>query len=297
MTSSTRVFKEYSSAFAPGHISGFFQPMYHETNELLTGSRGAGLSVSLGCQSRVKVKETRNQRITIFSDKKQIKIPVITKSLQNLIGKAPLEITVNNSVQLPIGQGFGMSAASSLAAAYATADCLQIPFKKAVVAAHRAEVQLQSGLGDVIASASGGIEIRKQPGICPDNPIIHIPGSLDVVLCVIDSPVDTKKILTDEKKADKIALIGKKCTDDLLTNPTIENLFSLSLYFAQKTGLASDQMESILEEINEVGLASMCMLGNSIFAIGNKERLMNKLKPYGKIFLSTVDTKGARIII
>ncbi len=297
MISSSKIVKQSATAFAPGHISGFFQPIYHETNQLMTGSRGAGLSVSHGCQSRVIVKKAKKQKVTLFSDEKKINSPVIMKSLHYLIGDAPLNVTVYNSIQLPIGQGFGMSAAGCLAAAYATADCLQIPFKEAVVSAHRAEVQVQSGLGDVIASASGGIEIRKQPGICSDNPIIRIPGSLDVILCVIDTPVDTKKILTDKKKADKIALIGKKCTDDLLKNPTIKNLFSLSLYFAQKTGLASDQIESILKEVNEVGLASMCMLGNAIFATGNKDRLIELLNPHGKIFLSTVDTKGARIII
>ena len=296
MISSFKIFKESATAFAPGHISGFFQPIYHQTDTLLTGSRGAGFSVSLGCETKVLLKKAKKQHITLFSDKKQISAPVINRTLKHLIGNTALDIKVDNRVQLPIGQGFGMSAASALAAAYATADCLHIPLKKARIAAHLAEVELQSGLGDIIAASSGGIEIRKQPGISFDDAIYHIPGSFDVVLCVIDSAVDTKKVLSDKEKNENIALIGKQCTDDLLRNPTIENLFSLSFYFTKKTGLASQKILSILTEVNKEGMASMCMLGNSIFAMGNKESLIEILRPYGSLFLTAVDIGGARVI-
>jgi pantoate kinase len=296
MISSLKISKHSSTAFAPGHISGFFQPIYHENNMLMTGSRGAGFSVTHGCQTIVTLKKEKKQRISIFSDKKQIHVPVIMKALKHLVGDAPLHIKVSTNVQLPIGQGFGMSAASCLAAAFATADCLNISLKKALTAAHQAEVESQSGLGDVIAAFSGGIEIRRHPGIFRDDIIYQIPGASSVVLCVIDSPVDTKKVLTDRKKAEYISLIGKKCTDDLLKNPTIENFFSLSLYFTKKTGLASDKIISILDKVNSSDLASMCMLGNSIFAMGKKERLIKILEPYGKIVLTTVDERGARVI-
>ena len=42
---------EQATAFCPGHITGFFH-LRHE-NLLETGSRGAGLCVRLGAQSRV----------------------------------------------------------------------------------------------------------------------------------------------------------------------------------------------------------------------------------------------------
>ncbi len=36
-------------AFAPGHISAFFEPVYSEQDFDRSGSRGAGFSLSLGC--------------------------------------------------------------------------------------------------------------------------------------------------------------------------------------------------------------------------------------------------------
>ena len=41
-----------ATAFAPGHISGFFEPVY--TPDLSrSGSRGAGINISLGAFSEV----------------------------------------------------------------------------------------------------------------------------------------------------------------------------------------------------------------------------------------------------
>lgn len=38
-------------AFAPGHISAFFEPVFSGQNMDRSGSRGAGLSISLGAVS------------------------------------------------------------------------------------------------------------------------------------------------------------------------------------------------------------------------------------------------------
>ena len=49
-----------SIAFAPGHISGFFQPCY-DKDPLKTGSRGAGLSLSFGARTQVTLEPAMNQ--------------------------------------------------------------------------------------------------------------------------------------------------------------------------------------------------------------------------------------------
>jgi len=294
--SSIKITKQSARAFAPGHISGFFQPLYDKKNILLTGSRGAGISVSLGCHSQVTVKKDSRQHIEVFTGKQQSKSAVVHRCLNYLLKDSALHVLVNSSCELPIGQGFGMSAAASLAAGYAVADCLQIPLKNALVAAHRAEVELQTGLGDVIGAFAGGIEIRKHPGIALENVIQHIPGSFDMVLCIIDNPIDTKQILNDETRIDNITKLGKYCTDSLLKHPTIEEFFSLSLYFTKQSGLASDVMLQAIDEAEQYGLASMCMLGNAVFAMGETDKLISVLNKYGMVFQTSIDKNGARII-
>ena len=51
-----------------------------------------------------------------------------------------------------------------------------------------------------------------------------------------------------------------------------------------------------LKIANKYGKASMCMLGNSVFAIGEIENISKELNTYGKIYSCATDNLGARII-
>jgi pantoate kinase len=283
-------------AFAPGHITGFFQPVLNNNDINRTGSRGSGLSISLGATSTVSIKPAQTQQISISLNQKFTQVPVTTLAIQKLIGIQPLKIHVNTLLDLPLGQGFGMSAAGALSATKALARLLDIPQEKALSAAHFAEVSLNTGLGDVISSSFGGIEIRKEAGLPPWGLIEHIPGSYQVVLCVIDKKVTTKSILTNPIQMKKIQEYGNLCTNKILKNPSVENMFSLSKWFAKQTGLLSPKIQNALDAVENIGHASQCMLGNSLFAIGDIEKLIQKLSTFGKIYLSSVDVEGARVI-
>jgi pantoate kinase len=213
-----------------------------------------------------------------------------------MLGDQKVHVLVKTHLDLPLGQGFGMSAASAVSVTYALAKIINVPYSDALKASHFAEVQLKTGLGDVIACCFGGIEIRRQPGIPPWGVIEHIPGIYDLVLCVVDRKIDTKKILLDSKRIKNIIKYGRICSRKLLESPTLENFFSVSQFFTKKTNLASERVIQAIEEANKFGMASMCMLGNSIFAIGQTDKLCEKLKSFGKVFFCTIDKNGARII-
>src|SRR5512137_742081 len=61
-------------AFCPGHITGFFQIMEHK-DPLRSGSRGAGLCVSLGATSTVMMEEGNGEVIVTINGKEE-KAPV-----------------------------------------------------------------------------------------------------------------------------------------------------------------------------------------------------------------------------
>ena len=92
------------------------------------------------------------------------------------------------------------------------------------------EVKNMTGLGDVLASYFGGIEIRTKPGLPPWGLIKKIPGDIKLVLCIIGKPLNTKEILKDKKILLKIKEIGAKYTKKLNDKPTLENLFLYSDY-------------------------------------------------------------------
>jgi pantoate kinase len=285
-----------ATAFAPGHISGFFEPIFQLNDYERSGSRGSGINISLGATSTVTVQQSLSQEITVFLNKKPSAAPVTKLALQQLIGQTPLKITVDCYLDLPTGQGFGMSGAGALSAATALGKLLQLSRQESLKAAHFAEVQLRTGLSDVIASSFGGVEIRREPGLPPWGMIEHIPGKYNLVLCVIGKKMNTKKILTASPNLQHIAAYGRLCTKKILEKPSVENLFTLSQEFTKNTKLADPKVVHAITSANSHGRASMCMLGNSVFAMGDTEDLIKTLAGFGKVYLCTVDEIGARIL-
>jgi pantoate kinase len=283
-------------AFAPGHISAFFEPIYHPQDVYRSGSRGAGMSISLGATTEVTIDVTQHQTIVISVNNKTIDAPVTRRAIQNLIGDAPLKVCVQTMLDLPVSQGFGMSAAGALSTTTALSYLLQISPDEAIKAAHAAEVQLRSGLGDVIAASFGGIEIRREPGLPPWGMLEHIPGTYDVVLCVIGKKMETKKILSNPKKLAEIASYGRYCTKKILDKPSIEQLFILGQEFTKKIGLADKKVLEAIQIANQYGMASMCMLGNSVFAVGQTQKLCKILEAFGKIYVCSISTQGSYIL-
>lgn len=282
-----------AKAFAPGHITGFFQIFKN-------GSRGAGINLSLGARSKVRLIPSERlenkpiKNMEVYINGKRDTAPVTRLAIEKLVGE--IGVIVETNLDLPIGQGFGMSCAGSLSATIALAHLLEMPKERAIEVSHFAEIQLATGLGDVVASAFGGIEMRTESGL--NGKLQRIDGCDELVLCIIGEKMDTSGILMDHKNKNKkiISFYGRKCVDELIASPTIENFFQLSKKFAIKTGLASGKIMDAIDEAEKYGMASMCMLGNSIFAAGETENLMDALAKFGDVYKCKVDKKGARIL-
>ncbi len=281
--------------FCPGHITGFFE-ICRSDDILSTGSRGAGICLSLGATSKVEITGSSEQRIQAFIGGGTGCAEVTCEALRTLIGAEPLEIEVRTELDLPMRQGFGMSAAGSLSATIAVADMLSIPRQKAFEAAHTAEVRCGCGLGDVSAIYGGGITIRKKAGLPPRGEVLRIEGSPDVVLAVVGKGLHTKTVLDDQDKAAAINASGSRKVDQLVTEPSLDNLMRLSYEFASETGLASTEVQEALRAASGAGAASMSMLGNSVFAVGDTDTLSRRFSKLGSVWTCTVDTSGPKVL-
>jgi len=147
-------------------------------------------------------------------------------------------------------------------------------------------------LGDVVTSYTGGLEIRKEPGI--EGEIEKIECREKLVVAVIGEEMKTKEILRDEKMIERINNVGKECLKEFLRDKSLENFFDLSIKFSFETGLADKKMQKVLNEANKIGRATMCMLGNSIIAIYSKE-MKKFLKSY-QHYECFIDNEGARVL-
>ncbi len=119
---------------------------------------------------------------------------------------------------------------------------------------------------------------------------------MTLVLCVIGKKIDTKKVLNNPDLVKKISEYGKFCTKKLLENPSIENFFYQSQIFTKKTGLADKKTLQAIDSVKNLGVASMCMLGNSVFAAGKTKELCRVLSVFGKVYVCCIDEYGARIL-
>jgi pantoate kinase len=284
-----------AAAFCPGHITGFFE-ICERKDLLSTGSRGAGLCLTLGATSSVVLKDANRQSVRVKINDKEARAEVTKSAVRHLIGKQKVAAQVTTTLDLPQCQGFGMSAAGALSASIAVAKMIGREKHDAYEAAHIAEVENKSGLGDVSALHGGGMTIRQRPGLPPIGRVLRIRGEPEVVLSVMGGPLLTRSVLTNPAKRRAINASGAKKVDEIVRKPTVDELFRLSSEFALETGLASRRIIEAMSAASKLGMASMSMLGNSVFAIGDTTGLKRVLSDFGEVWVCKVDVKGPRII-
>ena len=146
-----------NSVFVPGHITGFFTIEDHDIT-LKKGSCGAGFLMSRG------VRTTISDSDELEIDVNQGGSTVIDEVLK--IMEIDTDFKVTQDIQLPIGAGFGTSAASALSLTLALNEFLDLGYSTELCGqiAHMAEVNLGAGLGDVIAQTGHGLVLRVEPG-------------------------------------------------------------------------------------------------------------------------------------
>ena len=284
-----------SKAFCPGHVTGFFE--VHMKDELTSsGSRGAGMCLSLGATTEIELADSAQTKIEVRINGEVRKAETTTRALERLMGERTASVIANTTLDLPERQGFGMSAAGAFSACFALCDALDLDCGLAYQAAHAAEIECATGMGDVSAIRCGGIEIREVAGLPPVGRVRRIDGRPNVVLAVIGKPFSTAEALADSDLMTRVNREGARRVDELLAEPNIHNLMRLSSSFARDTGLASQTILDAIESAASVGTASMSMLGNSVFSIGETEALATALSAHGSIYRCSVDVVGARVV-
>jgi pantoate kinase len=285
-----------AKAFAPGHVTGFFEILDGRKDPLRRGSCGAGVNLSLGVLSSVEVRKAARQSIDIRINGKDCDAATTLRAVRCLLGRSMMAVDVDSRSALPVGQGFGMSAAGALSASLALGTLLHLTHLQAGRAAHIAEIEERTGLGDVAAQLRGGWEIRLRAGYPPHGLVDRfLAPQQKIALCVCGDPVPTKTVLTDPVKRRMICRAGHEAMRRMQMMPTLEEFFSLSHDFAQKTGLAADRPLSLADDIinTELGLASVSMIGNSVFAVGRVPEIARLMKGRGKVFVCDTDWCGA----
>lgn len=251
-----------TGAFSPGHITCFFHPV-RTGDAVTTGSRGAGLRLSLG--TRAVIEERSDGRLNIVMDGAESDAPVTRRVVSQMCPGRGLDITIEND--LPVGQGFGMSASGAIAVALCLCDILGIDPGEAYRYAHIAEVVEGGGLGDVSAITCNGHQpVRVKPGLPPYGEVIDTGIKIPkLTLAVTGGKLSTAPVINDPDMQKRMYEVGSGMVDSYVAEPSLESLFRLSREFSSSMGLEAEGVREALDKISKCAPGGMCMLGHSIF--------------------------------
>lgn len=251
------------TSFCPGHVSCIFQPLT-SYNVLESGSRGVGIRISLGAHAAVEPRD--DGVVNIWIDGQQAIAHITRMAAEDIAPGQGFDIRIDNDV--PVSQGFGMSAAGALASSLCIAEITGQSRTRAFSAAHVAEVRGGGGLGDVAAIVAGGdVPVRTVPGLPPYGKVVNAGFKFSTLtLIVLGKVLESDTILGDTDRLLAIREASSAAMEGFLDDPSYRNLFAMSNSFSSESNLESPAIRRVIQALNGKGYnAGMCMLGNSVF--------------------------------
>ena len=261
------------SVFVPGHITGFFTIEEHNI-PLKMGSCGAGFLLSRG----VKTTVCDADRLTVNVNQGDSR--VIDEVLNIL--DVETDFKISQDIQLPIGAGFGTSAASALSLTLALNEFLDLAYSEELCGqiAHRAEVNIGGGLGDVIAQTGHGMVLRLSPGAPGIGEIKSFENDVYIAWKSF-GVIETSSIIQDSYQRQVISDVGLKYIEYFEQKPSLRNFLDFSCKFSHETNLMSDEVKNLVDYFNsrsDILGSSMAMLGNTVFAFAQNEDAFKNLE-------------------
>ena len=255
-----------AKAFAPGNLSCVFKVIPHPKATKMH-SLGMGFTITEGVV--VTVSQHPSQTTVQFNSS-EIHFPTVVSVIQKLTPE-PMKVEINSP--LPLGCGFGLSGAASLATAYALNALLELGKSEEELAmtAHVAEVENRTGLGDVCAQYHGGCLVKLKIGYPLAAERLPIPEQ--PIYYRYFSSIQTKTILESTERRERINRTADEtlqALENLTKSETVDfnACIRLSKQFSLNSGLLEDtRVQETIREIEEAGgVASMIMLGNAVFS-------------------------------
>ncbi|MHB8053062.1 MAG: pantoate kinase [Methanoregula sp.] len=278
------------TAFCPGHISGYFRRVMGES-VATTGSIGAGIVISEGVMATVTPTDFTSVSVN-RKDKsgKLVQYSRTSPPLEYILEKIGVTVSVTTECCLPIGAGFGLSAAALLATLTAVnrSNNLGLTPRDIAALAHEAEVVHRTGLGDVAACQGGGWVVRSGPGI--DAAITRSFDLPESLYAVSFGPISTPTVLGSREQMARVAAAFPQGPPE-----DAEDFFRISRQFAENSGLLTKEAGAVIRQCADNNVpASMTMLGNGVFAYGRNAR--DILSASGDVYAFTVAKAGTRIV-
>ncbi|GAB6285670.1 MAG: pantoate kinase [Methanoregula sp.] len=278
------------TAFCPGHISGYFRRV--DGHDLATtGSIGSGIVIDEGVTVIAHPSRTTDVYIRrIDRNGHRVNVAHTSPPILSALNRIGVSASIVTECRLPIGAGFGLSAAALLASLTAVNQlegCGMSPDTIAGIA-HETEVVFRTGLGDVSACQAGGWVVRTGAGI--KEPIERHYDLTQPLFAVSFGPIHTPAVLGSPAQMAQVTAAFPASRPE-----SVADLFRLSREFAEQSGLVTPEVKEALRACDAVGIpASMTMLGNGVFAYGT--RAGSVLRAFGEVYEFHIAQRGVRLM-
>jgi len=304
-----------SKAYSPAGISSFFEicdqtPEGRPITDLeRVGARGGGFGLKRGVLTEVSVVKSRSSGVQVFIDGRRAPEAETTRTVVDMLLERldqPTRVEVRHRVEVPIGAGFGASAAGAMGTALALCSALNLnlTYRDLGRIAHVAEVKCKTGLGTVSGIMFGGCVLVLEPGAPGHGVVDRIPISPDFhIVAGVFQPRLTSEFLKSTKKRSIINEMGEKTLERILAEPSLENFLRSARMFAEKTGLATKRVIRLMNAAEKAGAvgAAQNMLGEAVHALVKKDKVKSvvevfeRVLPREKIVVAEVSLQGAQL--
>jgi len=305
-----------AAAFSPAGISSFFEIRDKRSDGrpfkdlAYAGARGGGLVISRGVLTRVRLKRANRSHVLVringrVAHEARTTASAISRLLE--ISGEKYEVTVEHRVHVPIGAGYGASAAGTLSAAFAFSDGADLGMSVHELGrvVHVAEIVNGTGLGTVGPLLTGGFVITRKsggPGVAVIDRLPVSPKLKVVSACM--GPISTRTVLRSKHLRKRVNELGRLAFRSIISDPRPRNFMKASKSFAYALGLMAPQTAKLIEFMENVGAigATQNMLGQAVHAIADEDvarqilRSVKKRYPKVHAFSCDPDFTGARLV-
>jgi len=298
-----------ASAWAPGHLTGFFQICDQPEDPLLKGSRGCGVSIREGVRTRVAVEPADTNSRSISINGKVMKEAIVSENvLEKMLGMAdqPYLVRVEHVVETPLGAGFGSSGGGALTLALALNEAMDLGLSKvgASRVAHVAEIECRTGLGTVFAAMASGFGVLYEPGAPGIGRAEKYDQSGELAVVYVHfGPISTSEALSDLDLRRRINELGGRLVDEIRGDLGPRRFMEYARRFTDYVGISTPRLRRVFDEADRRHVPStMAMFGEVAFALvekGEVEQVSEVFRlgaPGRDVRTAFVDDIGARLI-
>lgn len=265
--------------FSPAGISSFFKPCQahvpHSTIDLrYVGAEGGGFVINLGVHTKLQVEKSCKRVVDVYINGRPAPDALTTRTVVEKIlnmvkGNHDYRVKVKHQVEVPIGAGYGSSAAGALSTSLGLVELLDLPLTitEAAMIAHVSEIECGTGLATVAPLLTGGCVLQRGCGGPGISKILRIPVEEGVkIVSVFFGPIYTKKAVSNPEFMESAMKAGSEALNRINDHPELESFMKESRRFSQRLGLQTHKVKVAMDLMDDLGAigAAQNMIGEAV---------------------------------